>query len=278
MNPRALFMLTLAVGVCLPAAVLSAPAPSARSVSAPSKPAYWSEPRLEQPIRTAEVPSVRLHPDLYLWDAGGAAALASGRELPPVRLVGGRIVAVRELMERMSRQTGVRVLMQADWMREELMLPLRAAPARELMDRLAERYGGRWWRVGNAWVLARTMGEAELTAMPQEERYRRIGELARRVFGSFSREQWAALAANRILGAGDLTPSQWTLLQEFLRLYYFSLEHPVAVPPVAAGLKIVLGGSGRNAAVGLQGGGASYWLPFYDAITGEPLLGAPPPR
>jgi len=252
------------------------------------KPAYWKDPRLEREVSFKDRPASREtlaapDPDPQLREAGGAYRV--------VRLVQGRILSGEELVKAIEKATGVRVMLQADWLREHVALPEQGGPARELMDGLAATFGGKWLQVKNTWVLARSLEEARLTLLSEEERAVLHRQSTSALLGSISPEQWAKMTQKTGLDLRQFAPAQRSLILTKLRLYYYEPFRNFGYAPgpqalSGQGVFLRLTGSGREAQVGLVApvapgrdpmGPFEVGIPFYTP-SGELQYGVPPPQ
>jgi len=209
-----------------------------------------------------------------------------------VRLVKGRILSSEELVKAIQKETGVRVMLQADWLREHVALPEKGGPARELMDGLAVAFGGKWLQVKNTWILARSLAEARLTLLTEAERATLLRQGRVALGRSITPDQWRRMAEKGGLALGELTPGQRALVLNDLRLYYYEPFANFGYAPgpqalTGQGVTLRLRGSGMDAMVALGAPGApgrdaigpfDVGIPFYHKRTGELLLGVPPPQ
>jgi hypothetical protein len=131
-----------------------------------SKPPYWRDPRLEKELRFYP----NLGPPPVLAQPHAEPNLREHGVYHVVRLVQGRVTEPQKLLQKIKTETGVSLLLQGDWMRNLLTVPLQAGPAREFMDALATTFSGKWFQLGDTWVLAHSLEEARLTLIPEQER------------------------------------------------------------------------------------------------------------
>jgi len=287
-------ILTLAAWLALPPGSAASADPEGQSQPSPDtqkaepKPPYWKDPRLEREVSFKDRPASREtlaapDPDPQLREAGGAYRV--------VRLVQGRILSGEELVKAIQKETGVRVMLQADWLREHVALPEQGGPARELMDGLAAAFGGKWLQVKGTWILNRSLEEARLTLLTEDERGQAIRQSTGALLRSFTAEQWRGMAQKHGIGFNELTPAQRALILTELRLYYYEPFPNFGYAPgpqalSGQGVRLRLTGSGRDAQVGLIApvapgrdpmGPFEVGIPFY-APSGELQYAVPPPQ
>jgi hypothetical protein len=246
------------------------------------KPLYWKDPRLAQEV---SIPGTsRLLVGLQRPDPEPEARAAGRRQ--EVRLIGSTLATGHEVTRAVRQKTDVTVLLQGNWMQEDLLLPRKGQPAREWMDALAETFGGRWLQMGRTWILAETQEEARLTLLSEEERALAGRRCATAYMRSFTPAQWQQMAQREGLAFSQLSPQQRALVLQSMRLYRYDPSVQYSVPGrqalAGAGVVLRLLGAGRQASVILRAPGPpgqdewSVSLVFYEN-DGSLMWGVPPP-
>jgi hypothetical protein len=214
------------LGLTVPAFFLAAAAeadapPRPATTGKDEKPPYWGEPRLAQEIQFAAAPADDPFavPDLRLITEFRAARPV---DLPAVYPVGIRVLTGKEVVDRITKITGVRVMLQGNWLAAHVALPRFAGPARELMDDLAHAFPlSRWLLEGTTWILAQGQHEAQLTLLSDEERHAQVMQIWRMLFTTMSVVQWNQLGDTGRLELAQLTVPQRRAVGDMIRLDYY---------------------------------------------------------
>lgn len=246
---------------------------------------YWAEAKLEKVVRPKPGPVLR--PDVPAL----AYQEPSTREDDPkdvayVRPLNVSVLAAGDITRGITAQTGVKVLLQANWMREKVILPTAPAPARELMDGLRRAFPGEWFKTDDLWILALGPAEAQMTLLTPEERAERSKAATGKVLKGLLPADWQLLLKNPQVPLNRLSlPTQRAIVEE-MRLAYWDPERVDGVPTPAAmqgRLMISFSGQGQSAQIRVREVGRAVnqyavGMPFFHPMTGEPLWGVRPPR
>jgi len=278
------------LGLVLPVAVLGGASGGSEGPppvpAGAERPPFWSE----APFRAAvQVPADGNRPALAPPRLGYTRPSTAPDDVPDevgVHVIGVRIVRGQEVTRACAAVVGSPVVIQGDWARSLVALPRRPGEAREIMLALERSFPGRWWKLGPAWVLARTREEAELSALLPADRLRLQRQELQRLLASLDGGARARLEAGEEIGVRHLLPAGRTALRAVVRLAYYrpDWEDPRSpeVPSEAAlrgGVLVSRVGQDRAAALQIRDEARTYLarFPLDDAATGASLLDPSPP-
>jgi hypothetical protein len=265
----ALFFLLLLVGV-----------QSGRTPVA-ARPAFWDDARYRREVRLQSPRAPRDQPPLRVL--AGPTDVTPGE---PARTVGVSVQWAQDVTDACAAAVGVPITIQALWGRRRVLLPDAAGEARQVMEGLRSAFGGRWWKTGGTWVLARTLEEVRLTLLTADERLREKRAAYAQAFRSLRRVDWARLLEGEPVPLREVSPGaqanlrRATVISAFRRIDDpFERELAPDEQTLAGEMTVRFSGSGQTASLAVRGPGWSGTLiPFYHPTSGQLMWGVPPPR
>jgi len=203
-----------------------------------------------------------------------------------VRTLGASVQWAQDVTHACTEAVGAPVTAQSLWGRQRVLLPDTGGEARQVMLDLQGSFGGRWWKTGQAWVLARTLEEVRLTLLTDDERLREKRAAYTQAFQSLQRADWARLLDGKPVPMRELSPRaqaglrRATVISAFRRIDDpFERELAPDERTLAGEMTVRFSGSGQSASLAVRGPGWSgSSTPFYHPTSGQLMWGVPPPR